>query len=586
MTIANKLLWGAVLMAMILSPAMADYPCTTYHKQYDFMSYFDYDYADAKLVGKHWTEGDPSGDTTLTLPTGENVVRIRGDVNTRIIECLNGGQLRANSGSSYCEVGDFDFERIDSSTGIFSCRSTTIDEGDPVFAYSCINVIGVSYEEQDDTSCVNGDVYWYDSLGCRGDIKEYCSSSETCSGGTCRQTCDAGYIGEPVCDGDMVVQDYQDSFCETESKVLKKCTYGCDDGTCISYTCTDSDSGLDYYEQGVTYGLDDGEQVSKSDYCDGKVLHEYYCDCGNIVQITHTCSTCDDGACQAESCRDQCEYGERECAGDDEYRICGYFDTDVCLDWKYVECDGDCDDGYCEYDDDDDDECDRGYENDYRCRGDWRQRLYIESDCDERWRNYEYCEYGCYNDRCLDYGYPQPPNPPVYSYCGNGICSGTETCSSCPLDCGACRTCGDGLCQEGENAANCAIDCAPQSTYVCGNGRCEAGEACDNCPTDCGICDSCGDGFCTGGESCLNCKVDCGVCVTPTVDDDDDYVNVIVDGEDSGSDEESDDEGSGTPTGAVTAGEFGLSAIWLGIIALAIVNIVLFAVFFAKKVRS
>jgi len=64
--------------------------------------------------------------------------------------------------------------------------------------------------------------------------------------------------------------------------------------------------------------------------------------------------------------------------------------------------------------------------------------------------------------------------------CSDFVCNGTETCSSCPHDCGACP--------------------------VCGNGWCEAGEY---CPQDCGVC---GDGICGGGENCSTCCGDCGVC--------------------------------------------------------------------------
>jgi len=46
--------------------------------------------------------------------------------------------------------------------------------------------------------------------------------------------------------------------------------------------------------------------------------------------------------------------------------------------------------------------------------------------------------------------------------CGDGECSGTETCETCPMDCGDC--CGDGTCDAG------------------------IGEDCATCPTDCGSC--------------------------------------------------------------------------------------------------
>ena len=49
--------------------------------------------------------------------------------------------------------------------------------------------------------------------------------------------------------------------------------------------------------------------------------------------------------------------------------------------------------------------------------------------------------------------------------CGDGKCTGTETCKSCGSDCGECST----------------------SAY-CGDGKCGSGETCRNCPNDCPSC--------------------------------------------------------------------------------------------------
>lgn len=53
-------------------------------------------------------------------------------------------------------------------------------------------------------------------------------------------------------------------------------------------------------------------------------------------------------------------------------------------------------------------------------------------------------------------------NERVCSTCGDGRCYGTESCASCPGDCGTCST--------------------------CNNGTCDAGESCSSCPSDCGTC--------------------------------------------------------------------------------------------------
>jgi hypothetical protein len=71
-------------------------------------------------------------------------------------------------------------------------------------------------------------------------------------------------------------------------------------------------------------------------------------------------------------------------------------------------------------------------------------------------------------------------------FCGDQTCDASESCSSCPQDCGSC----------------------------CGNGVCNSnlGENCTTCPSDCGSC--CGNGVCSGGETCSSCSADCGSCNT------------------------------------------------------------------------
>ncbi|MFH1257176.1 MAG: fibronectin type III domain-containing protein [Candidatus Diapherotrites archaeon] len=117
----------------------------------------------------------------------------------------------------------------------------------------------------------------------------------------------------------------------------------------------------------------------------------------------------------------------------------------------------------------------------------------------------------CTNDSCLNPGtcsaactnatVPNCVPPPV---CGDGTCSGGETCSSCSNDCGGCP-----------------------ATQVCGDGSCSGTEDCSSCSSDCGSCGTgpggspgsstgtvarCGNGLCErgGGENTLNCLIDCG----------------------------------------------------------------------------
>ena len=92
--------------------------------------------------------------------------------------------------------------------------------------------------------------------------------------------------------------------------------------------------------------------------------------------------------------------------------------------------------------------------------------------------------------------------------CGDHTCNGTETCTTCPQDCGACPSCGDGICNGTETCATCLADC----DACCGNGSCDNGETCGSCAADCGACPACGDGSCAGAEDCESCPADCGAC--------------------------------------------------------------------------
>ncbi len=108
--------------------------------------------------------------------------------------------------------------------------------------------------------------------------------------------------------------------------------------------------------------------------------------------------------------------------------------------------------------------------------------------------------------------------------CGNGSCGSTESCSTCPADCGVCGpACGDASCNGTETCSTCPGDCGT-CPPVCGNGVPESGEGCDDgngsntdaCLTTCQAA-TCGDGYVQGGvETCWNCPADVGAC--PTVE--------------------------------------------------------------------
>lgn len=126
-----------------------------------------------------------------------------------------------------------------------------------------------------------------------------------------------------------------------------------------------------------------------------------------------------------------------------------------------------------------------------------------------------------------DTGKPPPPDvqtpPPdtgvtpvdtgIPPACGDGFCNGTETCMTCPMDCGPCpASCGDGTCQPSESCTNCPMDCGACAAR-CGDSACNGSETCMTCPMDCGACaPRCGDSACNGAETCSTCPMDCGEC--------------------------------------------------------------------------
>jgi hypothetical protein len=101
--------------------------------------------------------------------------------------------------------------------------------------------------------------------------------------------------------------------------------------------------------------------------------------------------------------------------------------------------------------------------------------------------------------------------------CGDGVCNGAETCTTCPQDCGGCDYTGDCCQSNGSPGCNDALItqcvCA-QDAYCCDTTWDETCVA-ELAQFGCGTCadePACGDFFCDVGEDCLTCPQDCGSC--------------------------------------------------------------------------
>lgn len=119
---------------------------------------------------------------------------------------------------------------------------------------------------------------------------------------------------------------------------------------------------------------------------------------------------------------------------------------------------------------------------------------------------------GCGSRSTLDYGDGGLAESSLPSGCGDGVCSATESCTTCSVDCGVCSTCGNHICDPSETCTSCPQDCDVCPT--CGDGYCNGDETCESCAPDCGTCQSCGDGTCQAPkEDCFTCPADCGTCM-------------------------------------------------------------------------
>ncbi len=344
-------------------------------------------------------------------------------------------------------------------------------------------------------SGICGGVDLPDGIPC--DDGDPCTAPDACLGGACAggpDVCTGPYCGDAVCDGDescmnCVVDCGEcptvcgDNFCaETES--CETCPGDC--GACPP-PCGDGDCA------------------------DDEDCHICPLDCGLCPQ------DCGDGACgQGEdclSCPGDCgpcplECGDGICSEDETCASCpldcGACEGDCCLPDGTPGCaDAAITDCVCEADA-------------FCCLVEWDDLCVAEVE-----------DLGCGDcGGAVD--------------CGDDLCAETESCETCPADCGPCPTdCGNGVCDDGEDCLGCSKDCGECSGDCCAAndtpGCADAvlsGCVCDHDPYccqvewdatcvgeveefgcgDCGVAPFCGDGVCMGGETCELCPEDCGAC--------------------------------------------------------------------------
>ncbi len=333
-----------------------------------------------------------------------------------------------------------------SMSGNSDVKTWTISESRPGTYTYCAKVYGWAYQEScgnkyiesSDTSprcitievqpkctpyaykqCYDNDVYWYDSCGNREEKAEDCGIS--------------GWANEYQCSSHYLQRKYIDRGCSNaqcyaneEWRNYQNC--GQDEWT-NNYRC----QGNWVQREKILKGCSNNQCYQNTQWIN-------YQNCEEEGKI------CQSGQC-VWGCTNECSsIGQKRCADNSSYQVCGDYDSDVCLEWSSPQSCGE-------------DNCIGSTFRNYFCTG-WGICSYTDTQCSSQCYS---CGDGTCNSECgenssscpQDCGYPElnvscyaQPNPAQvnenvnfiasvsggtgnYTYLWNGACSGTQ--SSCSI---------------------------------------------------------------------------------------------------------------------------------------------------------
>jgi hypothetical protein len=330
-----------------------------------------------------------------------------------------------------------------------------------------------------------------------------CDDSNSCTvdicdvGNVCQHTPDSTCLPEPQCEVDEDCDPFNNLCYE----------FSCVEGSCRGHEWDVDGDGFTPCGMIECDDFDPAQHLGAPEICNAEDD-----DCDGFTD-----EDCDDCVPEDELCGDNvdndCDRSVDEgcpCSLDHVYRLCGswpppanycFSGMQSCDEGILTECIGGLPAG--------EEDCGFPRRVDADCDGLWNDE---DPDCDpssDCVPTEEICD-GLDND--CD-GLTDEDCPPV---CGDHRCNGdeTESCSTCPVDCGSCPpVCGDRSCNGDETCATCSLDCGTCPPR-CDDGTCNGDETCLNCPSDCGDCGYCtSSADCDDGEPCTDdlCVVD-GIC--------------------------------------------------------------------------
>jgi len=272
-------------------------------------------------------------------------------------------------------------------------------------------------------TCSGNAVYWYNSCGTKQDLYQQCSSTQTCSNGTCVDqtiTCssnsDCGadaYTGSLFCQSGNVYQNYKTYTCNnagtpsstcsnaTTAKLKTTCTTNqtCSSGSCVDQeiTCSSNSqcgtsgytgsafcSGGDVYKTYKTYTCNNAGTVNST--CSNTTTDKLFTNCGSSQTCSNGSCVDEDIACSSNSdCGSSGYTGSAFCSGNDVYKL-----------YKTYTCNN------------------AGSSNSY-CSNSTSNKLI--TDCGTN----QTCSNGSCDSSCTDYSYQQCSGNYLYWYdsCGN-----------------------------------------------------------------------------------------------------------------------------------------------------------------------
>ncbi len=313
-------------------------------------------------------------------------------------------------------------------------------------------------------------------------------------------------------DGITFAESYSDPFKNPITKDSLVCTDGVwtkmKDKTCLSAGFGFLDVFLKCKNNNFIYDSCEPSSGSWGDTCESKLdeKQDYQTVCYAGTQSLDNwmfCSSgCKDGACVSQSqlsCSSDCSAsGAKQCSGSG-YQVCGYYDSDSCLEWSAVTS---CSSGYT---------CSNG-----QCTSQSTANTCNDTDGGKDYYVNGKLSYGSFvdYDNCLELtsqGYIMNDNcVSANCYINEGFCDSTKSYSGMPLWFDQSFKCPNG-CKDGacvsQSQPSCTSDCSASGAKQCsGSGY----QVCGNYDSD-----SCLEWSavtsCSSGEICSN-----GQCVTQT----------------------------------------------------------------------